>query len=127
LTPQRSIGGVTKRTPIILAIAAGTAVLTGVGLAAGYVLADAEPEQYVTVTSCDHDSGETRVGFEVKNATTSPKSFDLRFRVLDARGKELSTDVEHVRTTDPGATREDSIYLKYASGTGAGCEFVGEE
>lgn len=117
----------TKPTAIILAIAAGTAVLAGVGLAAGYVLASAEPEQYVTVTGCDHDGGETRVGFTVKNTTTSPRSFRLRFRVLDGRGKELSTDVEHVRTTDPGATREDSIYLKYASGTGATCEFVGEE
>lgn len=118
-----------SKTWIIVA-AGGTAALAFLSVlvfVATYHLSGAPAERLATVTSCDHDKGETRIGFKVKNTTTSPQSWRLRFRVLDASGKELSTDVEYVRTTDPGATRDDSIYLKYAAGTGATCEYVGED
>ncbi|GAA2360738.1 hypothetical protein Cme02nite_38030 [Catellatospora methionotrophica] len=109
--------------------AAATAFLAAVVLAAVYYwdrtpTPDGPP---VTITACKHDGGETRIGFDVTNDGTEETSYRLRFRVLDADGKEISKGSEYTGRVDPGDTEQDAITLRHVGRVGATCEYLGVE
>lgn len=124
--PQRA-----SRKLIVGAVLAGAAALAVCGVAIGWIFtgnpAADDEVRYVTITSCEHSPGETRIGYRIKNTTTSVRSFDPQFRILDASGRELSVGAEHVRRLDPAEEITNAITLRYAEGVGATCEYLGEE
>lgn len=120
----------TRPKPWIIALSAGGLAVAAVCVfAAVYTLSgpttpDGPP---VTITACDHRGDETRVGFEVTNTGTEEASYRLRFRILDAGGREISKGSEYTGTVDPGGTDTDAITLRHVGREGATCEYLGVE
>jgi hypothetical protein len=124
-TPQPGV----RRLPIILALVGALGLLACTGLIIGIGIAsdeDAPSNDIATITACQTRDGETRMEFTAHNSSTEATSYRLRFRVLDANGREISIGNEYVRTIQPGATRTDAITLEHPGKTGATCEYVGE-
>lgn len=81
----------------------------------------------VTITSCDHRGDETRIGYKVTNEGTEARTWRLRFRVLDASGREISTDFDYSGKLEPGETDQNAVTLGHVGRVGASCEYLGEE
>jgi hypothetical protein len=77
----------------------------------------------ITVTSCDATAGPlstAKVGFTIKNTSSTPRSATVQIEYRDGAGSRLDTDTAHVQTIQPGDTvRHDESTILDAEAAGA--------